>query len=408
MALTSVFITGMGIVSPIGIGAENFWKELVLGSTGLREIPGLTDRFPSRVAGLVPSDQWKAAQEQHLPRRVREFYNKSSQMALVAAKEAQENADLWDFDPEKLGVAIGQSIEDHDVQRKAQLSNPKSFYEPVDDFDETVLIRSMLSAPTAALITAFGAEGPRTTLSNACVSGISALIQAARFIITGEADIVLAGATEAPLTHDVFQGLTGAKLLTPEIRSKYSVRPFDRSRIGSTIGEGAAIFVVESEKSIKRRSATPICRITSYADINEITTIYHNPDDTGTYWAKSMNRASPRIPDAINCHAPAGPIDLFEARGIQRAFPHDYRSIPVFSTKGQTGSGLAAGSALQSAASIFAIWKQLLPGTRNFRWADPEIPLNVNRRPQKRTLTGILQNAYGSGGAIASIFFEPC
>jgi 3-oxoacyl-[acyl-carrier-protein] synthase II len=406
-------ITGLGIVSPIGIGIEKFWEAALAGRSGIGR-PTLFDgsKLPPecRIVGEVydfnPLD-WMPAREVKTAARF-------SQFAVAAAKMARNDSrlDTAGLPPERVKVAIGTSLNGHiDVAQP----NYESFLRG-GQVSPWAALEFPAHAATAHVAIHAGATGQTTTFATACAAGLDALGWAANQITNGHATAVLAGASETPLSAFMLRVFHSVGVLSkwqgpPEEAS----RPFEMWRSGLVLAEGAAVMAVESEESARARKAPLYAKILGAASANEGAHL-RKVDETGDSVARAIEAAlrdadlAPRDIDLICAHGNSmQDYDAAETAGIKRVFGSHAWNMPVSSPKSMCGQALAASSAMQVVVGCLALQNQAVPPTINYEMPDPQCDLdyvpNTYRRARVRT---VLVHSHSLGGAhLAMILGAP-
>ncbi len=406
-------ITGLGILSPIGVGVDKFWAAAKAGKSGIRT-PTLFDasKLPAdcRIVGEVPDFNpldW-------MPARVARMAGRFSHFAVAAAQMARTDSalDSTDISPERLKVAVGTSLSgEADVAQ----SNFMSFLRGSDVWPWAALEYPAHAATSHVAIDA-KALGQTTTFATACAAGLDAIGWGAEEVRRGNADAALAGATEAPLSEFIMMVFHSVGVLSkwqgpPEEAS----RPFDLRRTGLVLAEGAAIVSIESEESARARGVPIYARILSIASANEGAHL-RKVDETGEAVSRALEAAlrraelSPGDVDFICAHGNSmQDYDVAETAGIKRVFGRQAWNIPVSSAKSMCGQALAASSAMQVVVSCLSLKTQLVPPTINYQVPDPQCDLdyvpNVARSARVRT---VLIHAHSLGGAhVAMVLGAP-
>ena len=404
-----VLITGMGIVSPLGLDVAATWDGIINGRSGVDYITafdseGFDTHFAAEVKGFDPED--------YLDRKEARRMDRFAQFAAVAAQQACRQAGLepHSTDPYRIGVIIGTGIggigtlsQQHEI---LLTRGPKR----VSPFLIPMMLGDMASAQVSMVT---GAMGANYSTVSSCSSGADALGQAWAMIRRGQEDIVLAGGSEAPVVPVAVAGFNALRALSRfnEDPAKAS-RPFDIKRDGFVMGEGAAVLVVESEESAKRRGATPLAEIKGYAATSDA---YHlvEPMESGESAAKAMTKAleeagtAPSEVDYINAHGTSTPLnDRHETKAIKAALgEHAYR-VPVSSTKSMTGHLLGSGGALEACFCVLAMENSLVPPTINLSEADPDCDLDYTPNVARtKELNITMSNSFGFGGHNSVLVF---
>ena len=406
-----VAVTGVGMVTPLGHDTDSTWQSLVNGKTGTARITAFDpDGFASQVAGEVKN--WEP--ESYLDRKTIRRTDRFVQFAFKAADEALEEAQLeiTKENAERIGVLVGTSMgglvslsREYDVLKERGPNRVSPFLLPL-------MLPDMASGQLSIRL---GARAANYAIASACSSGADALGEATNLIRRGDADVVLAGGSEATIAPIVVAGFAAAKALTNANNEPDSAsRPFDSQRDGFVIAEGAAVLVLESEKHALQRGAKPLAEFAAYAatsDAHHVT----QPLDDAAGAAKAMELAvhragmKPDEIDYINAHGTSTPLnDKAETQAIKRAFGEEVAAtIPISSTKSMTGHLLGAAGAVEAGISVSALTHGVIPPTINYRSPDPDCDLdyvpNVARAMAIRT---VLSNSFGFGGHNSSLLFR--
>lgn len=396
-------ITGLGVVSPVGIGVNAFWHGLMQARTGLRKIQTFdVSSFPTQLAAQI--DDFQAST--FLSERQQRYFSRGTQMALVATRMALRDALFADLDPIRTDVVIGAAIssfEEIESQVYGSPSSLKRFEKGV--VEPTGMIRAFINAPAAAIALESGAKGYVTTVSSACTSALNAVATAAQRIKDGHADVAITGGVETPITRIILNAYCAANFLTHSHDPETALCPFDKRRTKSALGEGAAIFILEEEQHAIARGVEIYAEVSSFAQATENVNELFMMDRTGAAWAEVMKQAlAGRVPSAINAHGPSDThIDRTEANALRIAIGRQAERIPVFSIKGSVGSGMASAGALQVAAGALAVKHHEIPPVFNYREHDEECGLSCTRERMQIDLDTLLINAHGIGGTNASL-----
>lgn len=398
-----VVITGMGTLTPIGIGIEAFWESLVAGRSGVGPISafdasGLETRIAAEVKGFDPS--------LYMDRKDVRRMDRYAQFAVAAARMAVEDAglDLDAIDKERVGVWIGSGIggiATLEEQCRILLEKGPSRISP---FFVPMMIPNMASGHVSIM---FGFKGPNACTVTACASGTHSIGDAFRIIQRGEADVMLAGGAEAGVTLLSVVGFSALKALSrrndePERAS----RPFDKQRDGFVIGEGAGVLVLEELEQAKARGAHIYAEIAGYgatADAYHITA----PAPGGEGAARAIRLAladagiSPAEVDYINAHGTSTEYnDYLETMAIKAALTEEHAAkVAVSSTKSMTGHLLGAAGGVEAIATALTIERGIIPPTINYEYPDERCDLDyVPNTARPATVNVALSNSFGFGG----------
>ncbi|PYC83778.1 beta-ACP synthase [Streptomyces tateyamensis] len=385
MTARRVAITGIGVLAPGGIGTKNFWNLLSEGRTATRGITFFDPaQFRSRVAAEIDFDP----QAHGLgPQEIRRM-DRAAQLAVVAAREAVADSGLVldELDPYGIGVTIGSAV--------GATTGLDTEYNVVSDGGRLDLVDHQYAVPhlynflvpssfSAEVAWAVGAQGPAGVVSTGCTSGIDSVGHAVELIREGTVDVMIAGATDAPISPITMACFDAIKATTPRNDDPaHASRPFDGTRNGFVLGEGSAVFVLEELESARRRGAHIYAEIAGYASrCNAFHMTGLRPD--GAEMAEAINvalaeaRLNPDAVDYINAHGSGTKQnDRHETAAFKRSLgEHAYR-VPVSSIKSMVGHSLGAIGSIEIAASALAIENNVVPPTANLHTPDPECDLD--------------------------------
>ena len=405
-----VVVTGLGAVVSIGHTVEAFWASLLAGRCGIERVTHFDPTaFASQIGAEVRG--WDAAQ--HMDPKEARRNDRYTHFAFAAARQAVTDAalDVTHENGDRVGVIIGsgiggmQTIEtQHDVMRAR---GPRK----VSPFMIPALIGNMASGLIAIEL---GARGPNFGIVSACATGTHAIGEAAHAIRRGDADVMVAGGSEAAITEQSYAGFCSMKAMsTRNDAPQKACRPFDRNRDGFIMGEGSGILVLESLEHAQARGARIYCELAGYAatcDAFHIT----QPDPEGRGLSLAMMRAlahagvRPEQVDYINAHGTSTPYnDKFETLAIKKVFGDHAGRLAISSTKSMTGHLLGAAGGIESVISVKTIQTGMIAPTINLEDPDPDCDLdyvpNVARAAKVRT---VLSNNLGFGGQNAAVVFR--
>ncbi len=407
-----VVITGLGIVSPIGIGVSDFWKAALAGRSGISRIQGF-DPFPmdgyrSKVAGQVHD----FSAERYIDNVQAERVDRYAQFALVAAKEALADSGLQmaKENPHRVGVIVGAGMGgmvmgEREITQLYQQQRPHRVH---PNFIPVITLNSA----SGIVAMAYGAKGPNFTISTACSSSAHALGQAMQCIREGRADVVITVGADASITPLVFAGFCSLRALSTNYNDQpdKASRPFDRQRDGFVMGEGAGALILESAAHAKKRKARVYAEVAGYAATSEA---YHMviPREDGEEVATTMRLALKDAGatswdiDYINAHATSTIIgDAVEAKAIRQVFKSRADKIAVSATKSLIGHTLGAAGSIGGIASTLAIHTGQIHPTANFDDPDPACDLKgIRRTIQERNVNAAMLNAFGFGSNNAAV-----
>jgi 3-oxoacyl-[acyl-carrier-protein] synthase II len=368
-----VAITGIGLVSPVGITREECWSNLVAGKCGVGPLTLFdSEGYRSRIAAQVDD----ASVDARLTRLQRRRWSRSDKFAVLSAREAVEDAGLKDagLEPDRIGVIIGSSTGDlirNERYVRASIEPASGRRRLTDAWNH------FFSTAVDLIAGEFGFDGLRSCIVAACASSTMAVGAGLDAIRFGRADAVLAGGTDS-LARLTFAGFNALKVMDPA-----ECRPFDRARAGMNIGEGAAVMVLEDLESAKRRGARIYAEVAGHSLTCEA---FHptSPEPDGRAIADTMARAlrDARIDAAdvqhVNAHGTATPHnDRAESRGIRLLFGENGRRLPVTSIKSMVGHTLGASGGLEAAVSALTVHHGVIPPTIHHEETDPECDVDV-------------------------------
>ena len=411
MSERRIVITGMGAVTPLGLDVSSTWENLLAGKSGVSPIKAWDAsrydcRFAAQVKGFEPRKHFYNEKD---ARRADRY----SQLAMASAKEAVAHAGL---DPkhlqlDRVGVLVGSGIggiEALGFQDEILITKGPSRISPF-------MIPMMISNMAAGLISMeFGFSGPNFAVVTACATSNNCIGEAWRLIRDDEAEVILAGGSEAACTTLGMSGFAAMRALsTRNEEPEKASRPFDKDRDGFVMGEGAGIVVVEELEHAKKRGANILAELTGYgltADAYHMT----SPAPGGAGAVKAMQHSLRRAKlsadkiDYINAHGTSTPVgDIAETEAIKAVFGEHAKNLPVSSTKSMTGHLLGAAGAAELIFCIKAIEQNILPPTINLDNPDPACDLDyVPHKAREAKVDAALSNSFGFGGHNATLLVQ--
>jgi len=404
-----VVVTGLGLITPLGIGVDSTWQALCEGRSGIGRITRFDPTgYPSQIAGEVKGFDPAAFIEKKDIKKMDTFI----QFAVGASQMAVDDAGLK-VSPEeadRVGVYIGAGIGGLPAIEHYHKVLLQKGPDRITPFFIPMVIINLASGQVAIRL---GARGPNSCAVTACATGNHCIGDAFRIIQRGEADVMLAGGTESCIVPLTVAGFSAAKALsTRNGEPTRASRPFDKDRDGFVLGEGAGVLVLEELDRARRRGARIYAELVGYgmnSDAYHITA----PSENGEGAVRCMELA---IRDAgiskdevgyINAHGTSTMADAIETRAIKQVFGERAYRIPVSSTKSMTGHLLGAAGGVEAVFSILAIHRNLLPPTINLDHPDPECDLDyIPWKARPASVTAVLSNSFGFGGVNACLLFK--
>ncbi len=396
-----VVITGMGAVTPLGNDLRTTWARLLAGESGVDRIKAFDPSpFPVQIAAEVKDDYDPSGAA--APKELRKL-DRNVLFALSAAKEAAEDANLNGFDPERVGVVVGNCIggfnelmRQHDVLRER---GP-------DRVSPTFLANVLVDSASGQIAIELGMRGPNYAVVSACATGSHAIGEGAELVRHGDADVILAGGTEGcihPLILAGFCTMRGLAAGNGDPRS--AARPFDALREGFVMGEGAAIMVLEELEAARARGATIYAEVLGYGASNDAHHMLQPDPEFGGVVAMmraALQRSgvSPDQVDYVNAHGTGTPLgDLAETQAIKEVFGDHSYEMAISSTKSMLGHMFGAAGAIEAVACALAIHEEKIPPTINYENPDPDLDLDyVPNEAREAKIRVALSNAMGLGG----------
>lgn len=405
-----VVITGIGAITPIGKTAPDFWNGLISGKSGTRLVEHFdTKDFPTKFAAQIEDYN----EQDYFDRKEARRMDKVCQYALIAAGEAIEDSglDLAQVDKNRFAVIVGSGIGGMITFYEQSISHHEHGPRGVSPFFIPMLIPDMLAGQISIK---FGLKGPNFCAVSACATGSHNIGLAYDFIRRGQADYAVSGGSEAPVSQIGIAGFNSMRAMSTRNDSPATAsRPFDKTRDGFVLGEGAGILILESLEHAKARNARIYGEIIGYgfsADAYHMTA--PDPDGEGVILAitEALKSAGikPEDVDHINMHGTSTPLgDVAESNSIKKVFGDHAYKINLNSTKSMTGHTLGAAGAVESLATLLAVYHDTVPPTINYETPDPECDLNYTvNKAVTREVKYALNNAFGFGGHNTSLVFK--
>ncbi|WP_114377331.1 beta-ketoacyl-ACP synthase II [Elioraea thermophila] len=414
-----VVVTGLGAVTPLGIGAEQVWKRLIAGESGIRAIQNfdVTD-LPAKIAGQVPQGSkadGKLDLNEWIPPKDQRKMDRFIQLALVAATEAVEDSGWMPEDEEgrcATGVMIGSGIgglqtifEGSQQVLEGKIKRLSPFFIP----------SALINLASGHVSIKYGFKGPNHAVVTACATGVHAIGDAARLIQFGDADVMVAGGSEAAVCPLGIAGFCASRALSTSFNDEptRASRPWDKDRDGFVMGEGAAVVVLEEYEHAKRRGAKIYAEFAGYGlsgDAYHITAPAEGHEGAFRAMKAALRngRLNPEDVDYINAHGTSTPLgDDLELQAVERLFGDAARKLAMSSTKSAIGHLLGAAGAIEAVFSILAVRDNVAPPTLNLdEPSQPSVIDRVAHEAQSRRIDVALSNSFGFGGTNASILFR--
>jgi 3-oxoacyl-[acyl-carrier-protein] synthase II len=407
-----VFVTGIGMVTPLGLDTASSWAALLKGTSGIDTITAFDhDGFDTTIAGEVKNFDPTVYVDRKQARRLDRF----AQFAVAATHQALAQAELdlasSGVDATRVGSVIGSGIGGIITLSEQWSVLAEKGPTRVNPFLVPMMLADMAPGQVSIL---FGAKGPNYCTVTACSSGADSIGIAAAMIRRGEIDIALAGGTEAPICPIAVAGFNACMALSKRNDDPQGAsRPFDAGRDGFVMGEGSGILVIESEESVVRRGVTPIAELAGYGASSDA---YHvtQPAPGGEGAARAINKAfaesglSPSDISYINAHGTSTPMnDRLETEAVKASFGDEAYRVKISSTKSMTGHLLGAAGGVEAAIAALAVAKGAVPPTINLETPDPDCDLDyIAHHAQRGVVNAAMSNNLGFGGHNASLIFK--
>jgi 3-oxoacyl-[acyl-carrier-protein] synthase II len=408
MTKRRVVVTGLGLVTPLGIGVKESWKNILAGVSGISNITKFDAKnFSSQIAGEVKNFDPLLYLNPKDARRMDTFI----QFGLVAGIEAFNDSGIiiTEENAERIGVSIGSGIGGINLIESTSDTFDDGGPRKVSPFFIPGTIINMISGNLSIIL---GLKGPNVAIVTACTTGTHSIGDAARMVEYGDADVMVAGGSEAAITELSVAGFSSAKALSSRNDDPTTAsRPWDKDREGFVIGEGAGVMVLEEYEHAKKRGAKIYCELTGYgmsADAYHITAPSIDGPKRSMVNALKNARVNPDQIQYINAHGTSTPLgDLNETNAIKKTFGSSAHQLIVNSTKSMTGHLLGGAGGIESVFTVLAIHEQVSPPTINIFNQDPECDLDycANEARSMRIDTA-LKNNFGFGGTNGSLVFK--
>ena len=405
-----VVVTGLGIVSPLGLGVKENETALFEGSSGVGFIKTFTpdENFPVKIAGEVKGFD----PEQYIDHKYVKKMDRFIHYAVACSKMALEDSgvEINDQNAERVGVIVGVGLgglpaieKYHDVFRERGVKKITPFFIPM-------LIANLASGQVSIM---FGAKGPNSCVVTACATGTHSIGEATRFIQYGDADVMFAGGTESVITPLCVGGFNASKALsTRNDDPQGASRPFDKDRDGFVVGEGGGVLILEELEIAKKRGAKIYGEIIGYGlngDAYHITAPSPRGEGAARCLKLALNNAGINKEDVdyINAHGTSTTADATETQAIKTTFGDHAYNLAVSSTKSMTGHLLGAAGGVEAIFTLLAMQKGVIPPTINYTTPDPECDLDyVPNKAREKNLNICVSNSFGFGGTNGVLIFK--
>ena len=407
MDFRRVVVTGMGVVAPNGIGLDDFWNSIVRGGSAVRRITSFdASSYPSQIAAEIntfdPADYMDPRNAKRLDR--------FAQFALAAAQMAVEDAEI-NFsreDPYRVGVFMGTAI---GGGKTIETQHAIFFEKGLKRISPYTAVSVSTHSASGIIACEYKLKGPNTTIAAGCNSGLDAVYLASNAIRLGDADVMLVGASEAPITPFGYAIFSASGFLSRDnSMPQKAVKPYDQDADGMVLGEGASILVLEELQHALERGAPIYGEVVSYSALNEAFDLFGVDTENGTMarnFRQALKKSNVPLPeiDYINAHGNGIlSYDIIETEAIKEVFGELAYSIPVSSFKPVTGHSISVSAVYQVIASLLAIRDGTIPPTINLEHPAPSCDLDyVTRGSIKRDVNTVLINAHGFGGRLTAL-----
>lgn len=405
-----VVVTGLGMLSPLGIGVKANWDGVCEGKSGIGHISRfeVPEDFPVKIAGEVQGFQPENYLDHKEIKKMDTFIHYSVACSQMAMEDA--GFKITDENAERVGVLVGVGLGGLPAIEKYHQIYLDKGVKKITPFFIPMLIPNLASGQVSIDL---GAKGPNTCVVTACATGTHAIGDAYQMVRDGVADMMIAGGTESVITPLAIGGFAAAKALsTRNDDPKGASRPFDKDRNGFVMGEGCGVVILEEMESAKKRGAKIYAEVAGYAlngDAYHITA--PSPEGQGAAKCLELALESSKLNkediDYINAHGTSTGADATETAAIKKVFGDHAYKMAVSSTKSMTGHLLGAAGGVEAIYSILAIHHGIIPPTINYATPDPACDLDyVPNEARKKKITTALSNSFGFGGTNGVIIFK--
>ncbi len=406
----NVVVTGLGCISPVGLDVASTWDGLVSGKNGVGPVTHfdaseIATQIAAEASGFDPESRLAAKEARRMDRFI--------QLGLCAGLEAFEDSgiDLNSADPNQIGVLIGAGIGGLGTIEETTRQMMEKGARKVSPFYIPSSIINMVSGNLSIML---GLRGPNLAVVTACTTGTHAIGEAARMVALGDAEVMIAGGTEAAITPTSMAGFAAAKALSRRNdQPARASRPWDVERDGFVMGEGAGILVLESEEHAKRRGARIYAELAGYGvsgDAHHMTQPAPGGEGAARCMANALRNAQMNPDDIgyVNAHGTSTPLgDLAETMALKAVFGSQAKSLMVSSTKSMIGHLLGAAGGVEAVATVKTLFHQVVPPTINLDTQDPECDLDyVPHTARESEVHAAVSNSFGFGGTNGTLVFR--
>ncbi|KSU62218.1 3-oxoacyl-ACP synthase [[Bacillus] enclensis] len=409
MSEKRVVITGLGAVTPLGNDVQSTWSGILEGKTGIGPLTRLNaDDYPAKVAAELKDFDIEQYVERKEARKMDRFTHYAVAASMMAVKDA--NLEINDENAHRVGVWIGSGIGGMETFENQYETFQKRGYRRVSPFFVPMIIPDMATGQVSIML---GAKGVNSCTVTACATGTNSIGDAFKVIQRGDADVMISGGAEAPITKMSVAGFCANTALSTNTDPEKASRPFDANRDGFVMGEGAGVVVLEELEHALKRGATIYAEVTGYGSTGDA---YHitAPAPAGEGGARAMKMAledggvRPEELDYINAHGTSTPYnDKYETMAVKEVFGEHAYKLAMSSTKSMTGHLLGAAGGVEAIFTVLAMKDSMLPPTINLDTPDPDCDLDyVANEARKREVNVAMSNSLGFGGHNATLVFK--
>ncbi|OAT83166.1 beta-ketoacyl-[acyl-carrier-protein] synthase II [Bacillus sp. MKU004] len=409
MSEKRVVITGLGAVTPLGNDVQSTWSGILEGKTGIGPLTRLNaDDYPAKVAAELKDFDIEQYVERKEARKMDRFTHYAVAASMMAVKDAK--MEINDENAHRVGVWIGSGIGGMETFENQYETFQKRGYRRVSPFFVPMIIPDMATGQVSIML---GAKGVNSCTVTACATGTNSIGDAFKVIQRGDADVMISGGAEAPITKMSVAGFCANTALSTNTDPEKASRPFDANRDGFVMGEGAGVVVLEELEHALKRGATIYAEVTGYGSTGDA---YHitAPAPAGEGGARAMKMAledggvRPEELDYINAHGTSTPYnDKYETMAVKEVFGEHAYKLAMSSTKSMTGHLLGAAGGVEAIFTVLAMKDSMLPPTINLDTPDPDCDLDyVANEARKREVNVAMSNSLGFGGHNATLVFK--